>query len=281
MWGDDMSEKSKSVVPPMFLGTVPFDEMGNYYFRRLRVVMAVSKAIQLGYGVDCAVAYGNHYQVGNGIKASGKKREDIFVTSKLFNTQQDNHVKEHYCNALQELDTPYLDLLLLHWPQTSTYINAWKQMEELYQTKLVCYIGMANVELRHLERIEKSCCIMPHVVQIERHPLNIQKEVVEYCTKKGIIVQAYAPLGVMDKRLLNASVLMDMSARYNKTIPQIILRWQYQTGVVPVVRSIRKKRIISNYDIWDFEIKEEDIEAINALNIGYKHYDPRRYVRYY
>lgn len=277
----DMKNLEALNIPKIFLGTASFHEIGNYRFRRLRAVRAVSQGIQSGYGIDCAVAYGNHHQVGNGIKLSGKKRKEIFLTSKLYNNQQDNYVAEHYKNLLKELHVEYVDLLLLHWPQTSTYINAWKQMEQLYEDGKVRYIGMANVELRHLEEMEEKCHMLPQIIQIERNPLNTQEELIAYCEEKKIIIQAYAPLGRMNQQLLEQGILCELSKKYDKTVPQIILRWHNETNVIPVVRSIRKNCIIENCNIWDFRLEKEEIEEITKLNVNYKIYDPRKYARYY
>lgn len=268
-------------IPKIFLGTAPVWEMGNYRFRRLRTVRAVSCGIKLGYGIDCAVAYGNHHQVRNGIRLSGKKREDIFLTSKLYNNQQDDYIAEHYNELLKELQVEFVDLLLLHWPQTSTYINAWKQMEQLHADGKVRYIGIANIELRHLQEMEKKCHMFPQMIQVERNPLNTQEELMAYCEEKKIIVQAYAPLGRMNQQLLKEGILCELSKKYHKTIPQIILRWHNETNVIPVVRSARTNRICDNYDIWDFRLEKEEIEEITKLNVNYKIYDPRKYARYY
>lgn len=268
-------------MPIMILGTAPFKQMGNYNFLRIRTMNAVKNAIFRGYGIDCAVAYGNHRQVGRGIQVSGKAREKIFLTSKLYNTQQDNYVREHYNVMCNELGVQYLDLLLQHWPQTSTYINTWKQMEELYLEEKVKYIGIANAEIRHLDEIKKKCDILPHFIQIERNPLNTQLELISFCKKDEIRVQAYAPLGRMGEDLIKQTILNKLALKYQKSIPQIILRWQIQTGVIPVVRSVRKKRIFENIDICDFEMADEEIEEITGLNQNYKIYDPRKYARYY
>lgn len=268
-------------IPAMFLGTAPFRELGKYRFLRLRTVRAVSTGIKTGYGIDCAVAYGNHHQVGNGIKLSGKRRQDIFLTSKLFNSQQDEKIAQHYDVMLKELQLNYVDLLLLHWPQTGTYIRAWKQMEKLYEHQKVRLIGMANVEIRHLREMERKCEMLPHIIQIERNPLNTQEELLYYCEEKGIQVQAYAPLGRMNDQLLGSERLCRLAEKYNKTIPQIILRWHRQTNVIPVVRSIRTNRICDNYNIWDFKLDDSEIKKISELNINHKIYDPRIYARYY
>ena len=268
-------------MPKMFLGTAPFYEMGNYKFQKIRTMNAVKNGVRMGYGIDCAVAYGNHRQVGRGIQLSGNVRSEVFLTSKLYNSQQDTYIREHYSVMCRELDVDYLDLLLLHWPQTSTYINAWRRMEELWYEQKVKYIGLANAEINHLIEIEKKCNFLPHVIQIERHPLNTQIELISYCRKKGINVQAYAPLGRMTDKLIEKKILKELAAKYQKSIPQIILRWQIQTDVVPVVRSVRKKRIHSNIDIGDFELLDGEIKSIMEMNQNYKIYDPRRYARYY
>lgn len=268
-------------LPPMFLGTAPFHELGDYKWKRLRTVKRVSEAVRIGYGIDCAVAYGNHRQVGLGMLRSGFVRERMFVTSKLYNDQQNAGLKNHYSRILEELGTGYLDLLLLHWPQSSTYIEAWKYMEELYHENRVRAIGMANVEIRHLEALQSSCEICPQVIQIERNPLLTQNDLMEYCSQHQIQVQSYAPLGVMNKQLIEHRLLKTLSEKYKKQPAQIILRWHIQTDCIPVVRSLRKERVLSNFQVWDFQLEEEEIHEISNLNQNHKHYDPRKYARYY
>ena len=271
----------KDMIPSMFLGTGPFFKLGDYSFKRIRTINAVGNGIAVGYGIDCAAAYGNHRQVGRGVQVSGKKREEIFLASKLYNNQQDSNVACHYTAICGELGVDYLDLLLLHWPQVSTYIKAWKQMENLYFEKKVRYIGMANVEIRHLLDMEKKCILLPHVIQIERHPLNTQMELISFCKEKGIWVQAYSPLARMNPILTEQKMIKAFAAKYKKSVPQIILRWHIQTGVIPVVRSIRKWRIMENWNIWDFKLSDEEVSGITNLNQDYKINDPRKFVRYY
>ncbi len=268
-------------LPAMFLGTGPFHEIGDYHFRRLRTVRAVGHGICLGYGIDCAVAYGNHRQIANGMKLSGIPRKDIFLTSKLFNDQQDELLPQHYQNMLRELDTEYLDLLLLHWPQTGTYIDAWKRMEELYQKGQVRSIGIANAEIRHLEKLAVKCEMLPQVIQVERNPLNTEEELLAFCQDKGIVLQAYGPTGRSNKELIESEVIKRIGRAHSKTAYQTILRWHIETGDIPVVRSIRKERIAENCDIFDFTLDPGEIEEIDSLNRNCKFYDPRRYARYY
>lgn len=268
-------------IPSMFLGTVPLHMMGNYKFKRIRTINAVKNGILMDYGIDCATAYGNHRQVGRGLKAAGKERKEIFITSKLDNSQQDNNIKSHYKNMCRELNVDYLDLLLQHWPQTSTYINSWKQMEELYAEKQVKYIGMSNVEIRHLLEIEKKGTFLPHVIQIERNPLYVREDIISFCREKGIVVQAYAPLGRMNEVLMGQGLLKNLGNKYKKTVPQIILKWHIQTGVCPVMRSARKERIIENKNIWDFELTDWELEEITKLNQNFRINDPRKFCRYY
>lgn len=154
-------------------------------------------------------------------------------------------------------------------------------MEELYFEKKVRYIGIANVEIRHLLEIEKKCALLPHVIQIERNPLITQSELIAFCREKNICVQAYAPLGRMNPALTRQRCLKELGDKYEKTISQILLRWQIQTGVTPVVRSVRKARIVENMNLWDFHLTEGEVSEITALNQYFKYYDPRRYARYY
>lgn len=270
-------------VPSMFLGTAPFAKLGDYRFRQIRTINAVRIGVNMGCGIDCAVAYGNHRQVRRGLQASGKKREDFFLASKLYNDQQDSCVAHHYTVMCSELGVDYLDLLLLHWPQVSTYISAWKQLETLYFQKRVRYIGMANVEIGHLMEVEKRCNLLPHVIQIERHPLNTQSELISFCREKEIQVQAYSPLARMNPVLIEHKAIKAISKKHQKSATQIILRWHIQTDVIPVVRSVRKHRIIENLDIWDFRLSDEEVSEITDINSNeyYRINDPRRFVRYY
>lgn len=274
-----MDETNK--IPSIFLGTAPLYLIGEYRFKRIRTINAVKNGITRGYGIDCAVAYDNHRQVRRGITVSGKKRKEIFITSKLYNTQQDKDIKRHYKDICDELGVEYLDLLLLHWPQKSTYLNAWKQMVELYNEKKVKYIGISNVEIKHLMEMENICGFLPHVIQIERNPLYTRNDIISFCHEKGIIVQAYAPLGRMNEVLMKQKILNQLANKYGKGIPQIILKWHIQTGVCPVVRSVRKRRIIENINIWDFELTDEEIQEITKLNQNYRINDPRKFCRYY
>ncbi len=268
-------------IPSVFLGTAPFFEMGDYRFKRLRTVSAVGTAVDLGYGIDSAVAYGNHRQVGNGIRLSGRQRKEVFVTSKIFNNQQNHRIPLYYEECLNQLKLEYLDLLLLHWPQKCTFIEAWKYMEELYNIGKVKNIGMANVEAYHLEEMRNKCSLLPQVVQVELHPMYQQRELTEYCRKNKIQIQAYAPLGRMRPELINHESIKEIALHHGKMVPQVILRWHIQEGRIPVVRSARKNRIRENYDIWDFELTSEEISKIDFFPEGMKIYDVRKYVKYY
>lgn len=267
-------------IPQMFQGTVPFHMIKGYKFKHWRVVTSTEKAVECGMGIDTAVAYGNHKEVAMGIKLSAVEKKNIFITSKLYNTQQDCNIKQHYKNICNELLVDKLNLLLLHWPQTSTYVDAWKLMEELYYEGFVDNIGIANVEIRHLEQLKKEGCINPHVIQIERHPYNQQNDIVEFAKEEGICVQSYSPLARMNSVIENKT-FEDLANKYSVSIPQLLLKWQIQDGIIPVVRSVRKKKIQENINSLDITIKREDMEIINGIGIKYRINNPMRFSRYY
>lgn len=267
-------------IPQIFQGTIPPHMLTGYMFKHWRTVVSVEKAIKYGMGIDTAVAYGNHREVAMGLELSAKNKDSVFLTSKLYNNQQDSNIRHHYENICNELKVNKLSLLLLHWPQTSTYVDSWKQMEELYYEGLVDNIGIANVEIRHLEQLKKENCIYPHIIQIERHPFYKQEEIVKYARNEGICVQAYSPLARMNN-LAEEKILTNLADKYSISIPQLVLKWHIQSNTIPVVRSVRHKKIKENIDINKFEISKEDIESINEIRDKNKIFNPMKLCRYY
>lgn len=231
------------------------------------VFKAVLEALEAGYRlIDTAAVYGNEEGVGRAIKASGLKREEIFLTTKLWNTEQGyDKAFEAFETSLRKLDTDYVDLYLIHWPGKDKYVESYKALEKLYADKRVRAIGVCNFHVHHLEKLLAETSIVPAMNQIELHPLMNQKEIRDYCREKGIQVEAWGPL-MQGKGDLSDPLFLELGKNYKKSPAQIILRWHHQNGVLAIPKSITPSRIRENLDIFDFELTGEDMEKIDGLN---------------
>jgi diketogulonate reductase-like aldo/keto reductase len=202
--------------------------------------------------------------VGEGIRQSGVKREDIFVTSKLWNGDQGYDTALRAFDAsLQRLGFDYLDLYLIHWPKPLNR-ESWHAMEKLYNEKRIRAIGVSNFHIHHLEELFVSCEIKPAVNQIEFHPRLVQQPLLDYCKKNEIQFEAWSPL--MQGKIFDIPLLKELSAKYGRSISQIVLRWDIQMGVVTIPKSVNPERIKENMKIFDFEIDEKDMNAITTLD---------------
>jgi len=231
------------------------------------VYEAVLEALKSGYRlIDTAAIYGNEEGVGRAIKESGIKREDIFLTTKLWNTDQGyNNAFTAFETSLRKLDTDYVDLYLVHWPGKDKFVESYKALEKLYKDKRVRAIGVCNFHIHHLEELMANTEIVPAMNQIELHPLMNQKEIRDFCKEKGIQVEAWGPL-MQGKADLDAPVFVELGKKHGKSPAQIILRWHFQNNVLAIPKSVTPPRIRENIDIFDFELTEEDMEKINAHN---------------
>jgi 2,5-diketo-D-gluconate reductase A len=229
----------------------------------------VQAAIAAGYRlIDTAAIYGNEAGVGEGVRKSGVPREKLFVTSKLWNSDQghDSTMKAFEA-SLERLGLDYLDLYLIHWPTPmyDTYVESWKAMEKLQAEGRVKAIGVSNFQPAHLERLAAECEVVPAVNQVELHPLLTQAEVRAYDEAHGIVTESWSPLrGVIGEGM--PDVLRDLAAKYGKTPAQVVLRWHIQLGLVVIPRSSKAERIRENADIFDFELEAADVAAISGLN---------------
>lgn len=245
-----------------------FKEKCYHLKRDFSLYGIVKKAPKYGCKLfDTASAYGQSERIlGCGIKKY--KREDVFISTKVSNMQQNTgNIRKAFESSSRRLKTDYIDLYLLHWPNPDTYIEAWKQMEELYKEGKVRAIGVCNFHKHHMEELEKHATILPMVNQFECHPLMNQEELRKYCKEKEIQVMAYTPTARMDKRLRNNEVMKSLAEKYGKSIAQIVLRWHYQLGNIPVVNTTKIKHLKENTDIFDFELSDKEIQAINEINI--------------
>ena len=267
---------------------IPILGFGTYKIEDDKVaVNSVREAIKTGYRhIDTASFYKNEENVGNGIreglKHTGLKRKDIFVTTKVWNTEQGyENTLNAFSNSLQRLNMDYVDLYLIHWPVTKDYADewqsrikeTWKAMEKLYNEGKIRAIGVSNFLVHHLEELISGCEIESMVNQIEFHPGHNQKETVEFCKKHEIVVEAWSPLG--RGVILENEFLSEIAKRYNKTIAQICIRWIIQQDIVALPKSVTQKRIKSNFEVFDFELSQEDMDKITNMEpAGYTGSDP-------
>ncbi|WP_308636882.1 aldo/keto reductase [Paenibacillus silvisoli] len=234
------------------------------------VVQSVKWAIAHGYrSIDTAAIYQNERGVGQGIREAmqenGLTRDQLFVTSKLWNSDQGyESAIAAYETSLEKLGLDYLDLYLIHWPVKGKYNDAWRALEKLYQDGRVKAIGVSNFHVHHLEDVMGNATIKPMVDQVEFHPRLAQPELRLFTKEHGIVLEAWSPL--MQGELLGEPLLADIAAKYGKSVAQIILRWDLQHGVVTIPKSTNEKRIIENASLYDFELSTEDMARIDGLN---------------
>lgn len=206
-------------------------------------------------------------QIGikEGLKATGLKREDLFITSKVWN----NHLTYDetiaaFNESLAKLDLDYLDLYLIHWPGQDAFEESWKALETLYAEGKIKAIGVSNFEIHHLEKLKIFAKVVPVINQIELHPKLAQKELREYAANMDMKIQAWSPL--MQGQLLKNEVILDIAKKHNKSAAQVILRWDIQQDILLNVKSVHTDRMISNASVFDFELDDEDMDRINMLN---------------
>ncbi|MCM3727252.1 aldo/keto reductase [Neobacillus cucumis] len=238
------------------------------------LVNAVKFAIKHGYrSIDTAAIYQNEEGVGQaireGIKEAGISREDLFVTSKVWNSDLGYEATlEAYETSLKKLGLDYLDLYLIHWPVEGKYKEAWRALETLYKEGRVKAIGVSNFQVHHLENLMKEAEIKPMINQVEFHPRLTQKEIQTFCQEHGIQMEAWSPL--MQGELLDQPVIKEIANKYNKSTAQVILRWDLQNGIVTIPKSTKEHRIIENAAIFDFELTKAEMEQIDDLNQNHR-----------
>ncbi len=230
------------------------------------LIQAITEAVSCGYHlIDTASFYKNEEGVGKGIKALEIPREDIFVTTKIWNTaQRIGDIEDSFNRSLERLGLDYVDLYLIHWPVPGCYCDTWKAMEKLQAQGRVKSIGVSNFTIQDLELLKTVSDIRPAVNQVEFHPLFNHPELMTYCQANQITLQAYAPLA--RGAYLNSPLMIEIGNRHQKSPAQIGLRWLVQQGVGVVPKSVHKDRIMENSQIFDFVLSEEEMAAINAMD---------------
>ena len=232
------------------------------------VINAVDWALQDGYHlIDTATIYRNEQGVGEGIRRSGVDRDEVFVTTKLWNSDQG------YESALEALDTSlellgleYVDLYLIHWPRPEHTEASWRALEQLQSQGRTRAIGVSNFKPHHLDQLMTTANVTPSVNQIELHPNLQQRETRAACAELGIVPQAWSP--IKQGQILGDPVIVEIAERHGVTPAQAVLRWQLDEGIATIPKSVRRERIQENGDLFSFALADADIEAIRGLDIG-------------
>lgn len=261
---------NKMVLPEIGLGSTIIAPKHNWnsfkiaYKQKKLYMHAINSGCRL---LDTSSAYGKNEEIlGEVIKKTGKRSELVLMVKISNSEQRTGNIKNAFENALKKLNTDYIDLLLLHWPQTETFTQSWLQMVDLYNAGKVKSLGVSNFHQHHLEELSTVSDTIPAVNQIELHPLLTQKPLVEYCTQRGIQVISYSPLGRMHDVLIKSKPLRQLSKKYNKTVPQIILRWNLQLGIIPIPRTLSIDHYDEFMNIFDFELTDDEIAQIDSIN---------------
>jgi diketogulonate reductase-like aldo/keto reductase len=231
-------------------------------------VRAMTTALQGGYrAIDTASLYGNEKEVGESVRTSGIKREDVFVTTKVWNTDQGyDQTLRAFETSLENLGFDYLDLYLTHWPVPETFKETYRAIERLYDEKLIRATGVSNHQQHHLEEIFVKANVKPMVNQIELSPRLTQYDLRTFCTDNQIAVTSWSPLA--RGGLLDEPSLMRMANKYGRTPAQIIIRWHLQHGLIVIPKSVTPERIVSNADVYGFVLSFEDMKNIDSLNLN-------------
>jgi len=265
-------ELVSSKVPPIILNNgveMPQLGFGVWQVPDAEAERAVATALEAGYrSIDTAAIYGNEEGTGKAIAASGVPREDIFVTTKLWNSDHGyDAALRGFDASLDKLGLEYVDLYLIHWPTPARdkYVDTYKALEKLRSDGRVRAIGVSNFEPEHLRRLIAETSVVPAVDQIELHPHLQQRAAREYHAEQGIATEAWSPLG-QGKGLLEVPAIVAIAQKHGRTPAQVVLRWHLQLGNVVIPKSVTPSRIKENIEVFDFSLDTEDLAAISALN---------------
>ncbi|RST75115.1 aldo/keto reductase [Siminovitchia acidinfaciens] len=248
---------------------IPYIGLGVYKMKKeTEAIAAIKYAINHGYrSIDTAHIYENEHIVGRAIKETEIPREELFITTKVWNTDQGyDSTLRAFEQSLKKLDMDYLDLYLIHWAVKDKYKETWRALERLYDEKVVKAIGVCNFQIHHLEDLATNSNEKPVINQVELHPRLNQEPLREYCEQHKIAVEAWSPIA--QGRLLEEPTLQHLAQKHGKTTAQIILRWHLQNDVVVIPKSVHEERIRENADLFNFELTKNEMNEINALNMN-------------
>jgi len=246
---------------------IPALGLGTYLSKKTKeVANSLQSALKSGFSlIDTAEIYENETHIGNALKSLEGRREDLFLTSKVWNMKQGyENTLRAFEQSLKDLQTNYLDLYLVHWPFNGNFIETWKAMEYLYEQGLAKNIGVCNFHKHHLEKLFAKSNIIPAVNQIELHPYFTQVELRNFCNKHNIIVESWSPIarGIV----VNDKILQNIGNKHGKTAVQVVLRWHIQLGLVAIPKSVNSERVTQSINIFDFELSENEMLKICSLN---------------
>jgi diketogulonate reductase-like aldo/keto reductase len=256
--------------------TIPILGFGTYKIPDDDIEIPLLSALEAGYRlIDTAAIYGNESGIGAAIKTFGIRKEEVFITTKVWNDDQGyESTLKSFNSSLERLQMDYVDLYLIHWPfidwETKEHKRkeTWLALEEIYKSGKAKAIGVSNFAIRHLEEIKSYAKILPMVNQFEMHPFYLQPKLLEYCQENKIVTQSWSPL-TQNKRLFDQRITA-IAQKYNKSNAQILLRWNLQHGSIVIPKSTHLERIKENTEMFDFEISKDDMVLLDNLNTGQK-----------
>lgn len=242
--------------------------LGTYKAAGEEVERAAEKALALGYrSIDTAALYGNEAEVGRAVRGSGISRDELFITTKVWNDDQGyDTTLAAFERSREALGLETIDLYLIHWPGVNKYKDTWRALERLYREGSVRAIGVSNFQIHHLEALMAVSEIVPAVNQVELHPRLRQRQLHDFCLLNNIQLEAWAPL--MKGRLQDNAILQQISQKYGKTVAQVILRWDLQHDIVTIPKTVTLSRLEENMNVFDFELTADEMEAIDSLDTG-------------
>lgn len=244
--------------------------LGVWQVPNVQASQSVQWAIKHGYkAIDTAKQYGNEAGVGagltKGLSDNGLNRDDIFLTTKVFNGDQGyQSTLDNFDGQLERLQTDYVDLLLIHWPVDNKYLDTWRALEKIYQSGKARAIGVSNFNISRLQDLLKHSSVKPVLDQMEFNPICQEVDIKNYCDARNIHLEAWSPLG--SGRVLGDERLQKIADKYNKSVAQVILRWDLQREVITIPKSVHEARIIQNADVFDFELSDSDVAEINSYD---------------
>ena len=267
------TEVTPAHVPDIVLSdgnTIPQLGLGTFLMRGEVCQDIVARALEVGYRhIDTAMVYENEPEVGAAIAGSGIARDDLFITTKLGNSEQTDALGG-FERSLDRLGVDMVDLYLLHWPlpQRDTAIPAWEEIVKIGESQRARSIGVCNFEIEHLEELIERTGVVPTVNQIELHPEHQRSALVEYCGERGIAIESWGPLAQAKSTLLTEPVLQVIATNHGKTPGQVVLRWHVQKGHIVIPKTQTPSRLTENFALWDFELTDDEMGSIDVFESG-------------